>query len=73
MSPVTLPVPILMVAPLETETVVAARVALETTGEQENALTHLAYSAISRVEPEARVTADKELVDAMLAPPVLNS
>ena len=72
MSPVTLPVPILMVAPLETETVVAARVALETVSAQKTS-EHVRYCAIFKVEPEARVTADKELVDAMLAPPVLNS
>ena len=50
----TAPVPIVMVAPLETETVVAARVKL----------------AIFKEEFEARVTADRELVDPMLPPAV---
>ena len=57
MVPVTVPVPIVMVAPLETETVVAARVKL----------------AIFKEEFEARVTADRELVDPidpMLVPTV---
>ena len=57
MVAVTVPVPIVMVAPLETETVVAARVKL----------------AIFKEEFEARVTADRELVDPidpMLVPTV---